>query len=244
MVGTRGRWTESLGCGRLERGRRAESQLPSRRGRRRPAGSGPVTRWATRRGSVPLPRVVRQSVVHLHRIRPRPHPGGSWPPQRPHHLHPERLRPHRRGRLPARDHDPARARGRLRSHHRRTRGHGVAEFYTGDSRPVSVDPAGYEALLARARDHACCPNPPFDPTLGGGSLAGSIFNMRCNLEVRDVPASIGFYATALGLQPRTTMGDPPTFALAGESGAGRSDSPPATRQPWPRSSPVTSKYPM
>ncbi len=93
----------------------------------------------------------------------------------------------------------------------------LLEFYTGDSRPVSADPAGYEALLAE-RGITLLPNPPFDPTLGGGSLAGSIFNMRCNLEVRDVAASIGFYANALGLQPRTTMGEPPTFALLANGG--------------------------
>jgi predicted enzyme related to lactoylglutathione lyase len=93
----------------------------------------------------------------------------------------------------------------------------LLEFYTGDSRPVSVDPAGYQALLAE-RGITLLPNPPFDPTLGGGSLAGSIFNMRCNLEVTDVAASIGFYAKALGLQPRTTMGEPPTFALLANGG--------------------------
>jgi len=93
----------------------------------------------------------------------------------------------------------------------------LLEFYTGDSRPVSIDPAGYEALLAE-RGITLLPHPPFDPTLGGGSLAGSIFTMRANLEVRDVGASIDFYGQMLGLQPWTTMGDPPTFALLANGG--------------------------
>jgi predicted enzyme related to lactoylglutathione lyase len=93
----------------------------------------------------------------------------------------------------------------------------LLEFYTGDSRPVSVDPAGYQALLAE-RGITLLPNPAFDPTLAGGSLAGSIFGVRANLEVRDVAASIDFYGTTLGLQPRTTMGDPPTFALLANGG--------------------------
>jgi len=88
----------------------------------------------------------------------------------------------------------------------------LLEFYTGDSRPVSVDPEGYEALLAE-RGVTLLPHPPFDPTLGGGSLAGSIYKVRCNLEVRDVTLSADFYGKVLGLQRQATLGDPPTFAL-------------------------------
>ena len=93
----------------------------------------------------------------------------------------------------------------------------LLEFYTGDPRPVSIDPAGYEALLAE-RGIVSLPHPEFDTAVTGGSLAGGIVRTRTNLEVRDVPASIDFYGKVLGLRPVTTMGDPPTFALLTNTG--------------------------
>ncbi|MFI5042812.1 MAG: VOC family protein, partial [Acidimicrobiales bacterium] len=93
----------------------------------------------------------------------------------------------------------------------------LLEFYTGDPRHVSVDPAGYEALLAE-RGIVSLPHPSFDPAVTGGSLAGGIVKTRTNFEVRDVAASIEFYGEALGLLAVTTMGDPPTFALLANAG--------------------------
>jgi predicted enzyme related to lactoylglutathione lyase len=93
----------------------------------------------------------------------------------------------------------------------------LLEFYTGDASPVSVDPTGYELLLAE-RGITPMPHPPFDPTLAGGSLDGCVYKMRTNLEVRDVAASIAFYRRVLGLEARTTMGDPPIFALLANGG--------------------------
>jgi predicted enzyme related to lactoylglutathione lyase len=92
----------------------------------------------------------------------------------------------------------------------------LLEFYTGDPRPVSVDPEGYVALLAQ-RGIAQLPDPPFDPAVTGGSMTG-IVRTRTNLEVRDVAASMAFYARALGLQPQASMGEPPTFALLVNAG--------------------------
>ena len=45
---------------------------------------------------------------------------------------------------------------------------------------------------------------------------------RTTLGVRDVPASIDFYAKAVGFEPTVTMGEPPTFAMIahGEIGLG------------------------
>jgi predicted enzyme related to lactoylglutathione lyase len=40
-----------------------------------------------------------------------------------------------------------------------------------------------------------------------------LISIRANIEVRDVAASIAFYRRVLGLEPVTTMGDPPTFAI-------------------------------
>lgn len=40
-----------------------------------------------------------------------------------------------------------------------------------------------------------------------------VLRIRANLEVRDVPASIDFYRRTLELEPVTTMGEPPTFAM-------------------------------
>jgi len=93
----------------------------------------------------------------------------------------------------------------------------LLEFYTGDPRPVSTDPAGYEALLAE-RGIVSLPHPEFDTAVTGGSLAGGIVRTRTNLEVRDVASSIDFYGKVLGLQPVTTMGDPPMFALLTNAG--------------------------
>jgi predicted enzyme related to lactoylglutathione lyase len=93
----------------------------------------------------------------------------------------------------------------------------LLEFYTGDARPVSVDPSGYLGLLERA-GVAPLPIPAFDPTVAGESMAGGIFKMRTNLEARNVSASIDFYRHALGLEPITTMGEPPTFALLANGG--------------------------
>ena len=107
-------------------------------------------------------------------------------------------------------------------------GTALLEFYTGDPRPVSVDPAGYVALLAE-RGIVALPHPLFDTAVTGGSMADGIVDTRTNLEVRDVAASIEFYAKVLGLRPTTTMGDPPTFALltnaGGSLGLARSDEP-------------------
>jgi predicted enzyme related to lactoylglutathione lyase len=93
----------------------------------------------------------------------------------------------------------------------------LLEFYTGDPRHVSVDPAGYEALLAE-RGIVTLPHPSFDPSVTGGSLDGGIVKTRTNLEVRDVAASVEFYGQVLGLRALTTMGDPPTFALLTNAG--------------------------
>ncbi len=92
----------------------------------------------------------------------------------------------------------------------------LLEFYTGDPRPVSIDPEGYLALLAQ-RGITPLPNPTFDTSVTGGSMAG-IVRTRTNLEVGDVARSMRFYAGALGLQPHATMGDPPTFALLANAG--------------------------
>jgi predicted enzyme related to lactoylglutathione lyase len=92
----------------------------------------------------------------------------------------------------------------------------LLEFYTGDPRPVSIDPAGYLALLAE-RGVTPLPNPSFDVGVTGGSMAG-IVRTRTNLEVRDVPASMAFYAEALGLEPHATLGEPPEFALLANAG--------------------------
>jgi len=46
-----------------------------------------------------------------------------------------------------------------------------------------------------------------------------LLNIRANLEVRDVPASIEFYRRVLGLEPVVTMGEPPNFALLGTGSA-------------------------
>ena len=92
----------------------------------------------------------------------------------------------------------------------------LVEFYTGDPRPVSVDPAGYLALLAE-RSITQLPNPPFDTAVTGGSMAG-IVRTRPNLEVRDVAAAVRFYGDALDLRPEATIGDPPTFALLSNAG--------------------------
>ena len=43
---------------------------------------------------------------------------------------------------------------------------------------------------------------------------------RATLGVRSVPASIEFYDRALGFTVRTTMGEPPTFALLGRDDVG------------------------
>jgi predicted enzyme related to lactoylglutathione lyase len=40
-----------------------------------------------------------------------------------------------------------------------------------------------------------------------------VLAIRANLEVRDVPASMEFYRRTLALEPITTMGEPPTFAM-------------------------------
>jgi len=93
----------------------------------------------------------------------------------------------------------------------------LLEFYTGDPRPVSIDPAGYLALLAD-RGITPLPNPPFDVAVTGGSMAGLV-RARPNLEVRDVAVSMAFYREVLGLEPRATMGDPPEFALLANAGA-------------------------
>jgi catechol 2,3-dioxygenase-like lactoylglutathione lyase family enzyme len=51
-------------------------------------------------------------------------------------------------------------------------------------------------------------------------MATDIVGIRAAIEVRDVAASIAFYRRALGLEPVTTMGEPPTFAiLAGGGGS-------------------------
>jgi predicted enzyme related to lactoylglutathione lyase len=44
-------------------------------------------------------------------------------------------------------------------------------------------------------------------------VTSGLVGIRANLEVRDVPSSVAFYDRVLGLQPETTMGDPPTFAI-------------------------------
>jgi predicted enzyme related to lactoylglutathione lyase len=93
----------------------------------------------------------------------------------------------------------------------------LLEFYTGDPRPVSVDPDGYEALLAQ-RGIVTLPHPSFDTSVTGGSITDGIVKTRTNLEVRDVAASIDFYGRVLDLRPYTTMGDPPTFALLTNAG--------------------------
>jgi predicted enzyme related to lactoylglutathione lyase len=43
---------------------------------------------------------------------------------------------------------------------------------------------------------------------------------RTTLGVRDVPASIDFYARALGFEVGVTMGEPPTFALLAHGDVG------------------------
>ena len=43
---------------------------------------------------------------------------------------------------------------------------------------------------------------------------------RTNIGVRDVPASIDFYARALGFEVVVSMGEPPTFAMVGADDAG------------------------
>jgi predicted enzyme related to lactoylglutathione lyase len=93
----------------------------------------------------------------------------------------------------------------------------LLEFYTGDPRPVSIDPAGYETLLAE-RGIVSLPHPSFDLAVTGGSMAGGIVRTRTNLEVRDVAASTDFYGKVLGLRPQAMMGDPPTFALLTNAG--------------------------
>ena len=93
----------------------------------------------------------------------------------------------------------------------------LLEFYTGDPRPVSIDPAGFQALLAERGITALAP-PPFDTAVTGGTLADGIVTTRTNLEVRDVAASIDFYRRTLGFEATTTMGDPPTFALLANAG--------------------------
>jgi predicted enzyme related to lactoylglutathione lyase len=103
----------------------------------------------------------------------------------------------------------------------------LLEFYTGDPRPVSVDPDGYLALLAQ-RGIVQLPHPEFDTSVTGGTMRG-IVGTRTNLEVRDVTASMRFYAGTLGLEPAATMGDPPDFALlvnaGGSLGLARADRP-------------------
>jgi predicted enzyme related to lactoylglutathione lyase len=47
----------------------------------------------------------------------------------------------------------------------------------------------------------------------------SVVAIRGNLEVHDVPASIDFYRRNLELEPVTTMGEPPTFAIVAGGGA-------------------------
>src|SRR5579862_1557337 len=92
----------------------------------------------------------------------------------------------------------------------------LLEFYTGDPRPVSIDPEGYLALLAQ-RGIVQLPHPGFDTSVTGGSMSG-IVKTRTNLEVQDVAASMAFYDAALGLRPQATMCDPPTFALLVNAG--------------------------
>ena len=104
----------------------------------------------------------------------------------------------------------------------------LLEFYTGDPRPVSTDPSGFEVLLAQ-RGIVALPPPPFDTGVTGGSLGGGIVRTRTNLEVRDVATSMDFYRATLGLEAATTMGEPPTFALlanaGGSLGLAQSDQP-------------------
>jgi catechol 2,3-dioxygenase-like lactoylglutathione lyase family enzyme len=52
-----------------------------------------------------------------------------------------------------------------------------------------------------------------------------VVGIRANLEVRDVPQSIDFYRGALALEPVTTMGEPPVFALLAATPTGPGDSP-------------------
>ena len=93
----------------------------------------------------------------------------------------------------------------------------LLEFYTGDPRPVSVDPVGFAALLAE-RGIVPLDPPPFDTAVTGESLAHGIVRTRTNLEVRDVAVSIDFYDRTLGLAPQATLDDPPTFALLANAG--------------------------
>jgi predicted enzyme related to lactoylglutathione lyase len=53
-------------------------------------------------------------------------------------------------------------------------------------------------------------------------MSHDVVGIRANLEVRDVPASIDFYRRVLALEPVTTMGEPPTFAIltAGQASLG------------------------
>lgn len=53
-------------------------------------------------------------------------------------------------------------------------------------------------------------------------MSHGVVGIRANLEVRDVPASIEFYRRALALEPVTTIGEPPSFAIleAGSSSGG------------------------
>jgi predicted enzyme related to lactoylglutathione lyase len=44
-------------------------------------------------------------------------------------------------------------------------------------------------------------------------MGHGVIGIRANLEVRDVPASIDFYRRTLDLEPVTTMGEPPVFAI-------------------------------
>jgi predicted enzyme related to lactoylglutathione lyase len=46
-----------------------------------------------------------------------------------------------------------------------------------------------------------------------------VVGIRANLEVRNVPESITFYRQVLGLEPLTTMGEPPSFAILTGGGA-------------------------
>lgn len=50
-------------------------------------------------------------------------------------------------------------------------------------------------------------------------MGDTVVGIRANLEVRNVPASIDFYRQVLGLEPMTTMGEPPTFAILGHGQA-------------------------
>lgn len=51
-------------------------------------------------------------------------------------------------------------------------------------------------------------------------MATKFLKSRCTLGVRDVSRSMAFYRDALGFEARTTMGDPPTFALLARDDVG------------------------